>query len=200
MQRFEKSYERGGLRRAQILGIRGHISASLDHLADELVLREPDRDTIESGASLPSALLKRMTVAALLRLKDERALPLQGGCAVQKSRRQGGAAPGVHLRTPRRVLRQMGKRSERNREQQHSQDRNRSSSPALLSFAGQERKQEKSEDGHDRTNQKRGSLHRRWEQREQGIEPQEKVIGFRHGLNNGGVRPAGRPKRTEPER
>jgi len=38
MQRCEECDQCGGLRRTQILPICGHIAASLDHLADELVL------------------------------------------------------------------------------------------------------------------------------------------------------------------
>src|SRR5258708_4787921 len=54
MQGLEKCYERGSFRRAQILAVRGHVAASLDHLADELVLREPNRNTVQRRTSLSS--------------------------------------------------------------------------------------------------------------------------------------------------
>ena len=38
MQRSEKCDQRGRFRRTQILAIRRHVAAALDHLADELVL------------------------------------------------------------------------------------------------------------------------------------------------------------------
>jgi hypothetical protein len=41
MQRFEKRNECRCFRRTQIVPICRHIAASLDDLADELVLREP---------------------------------------------------------------------------------------------------------------------------------------------------------------
>src|SRR5215510_10144044 len=108
MQGFQKCYQRRGLGRAQILAVSGHVAAALDYLADELVLREPHGDTVQRRTSLPAALRQGMTVAALLRLEDERTLPLQGGGVAQESRRHGCAAPRVHLRTPRGVSREMG--------------------------------------------------------------------------------------------
>src|SRR5258708_32638681 len=105
MQGFEKCDERGGLRRAQILAVRRHVATALDHLADELVLRQPHRHTVEGRTALPAALSEGMAVAALFDLKHERALPLQRGGTVQALRRHGSAAPGVHLRTPRRITR-----------------------------------------------------------------------------------------------
>src|SRR5260370_41902469 len=98
MQGFEKSDERGGLCRAQILAIRWHVATALDHLADELVLRQPHRNTVECRTALPASLSEGMAVAALFDLKDERALPLQRGRAVQELRRHRSAAPRVHLR------------------------------------------------------------------------------------------------------
>ena len=52
MQGFEKCDERGGLRRAQILAVRRHVATALNHLADELVLRQPQRDTVECRTAL----------------------------------------------------------------------------------------------------------------------------------------------------
>src|SRR6516162_4314446 len=40
MQRLEKCHERRGLRRAEIFSVGRHVSAPLDHLPDELVLRQ----------------------------------------------------------------------------------------------------------------------------------------------------------------
>src|SRR5713101_7097677 len=65
MQGLEKCDERSGLCRTQVLPIRRHVATSLDHLADELVLREPHRHTIQRWASLPAQLPKGMAVAAL---------------------------------------------------------------------------------------------------------------------------------------
>src|SRR5215470_9609386 len=121
MQCFEKCDERGCLRGAQILAVRWHIAASLDHLPDELVLREPRSNTVESGASLPAAPPQGMAVAALLSLKDQGASPFKRGCPVQKLRWHGCAAPRVHLRTPGSVLGEMSECAEDDREQHHGQ-------------------------------------------------------------------------------
>src|SRR5271166_804574 len=56
MQRFEKCNERCGLRRTQIFPIGRHVAAALDHLADELVLRQSNLDGIERWASLPTQI------------------------------------------------------------------------------------------------------------------------------------------------
>src|SRR5579864_6018094 len=40
MQRLEECHQRRGLRRAQVFSIRRHVAAPLDHLPDELILRQ----------------------------------------------------------------------------------------------------------------------------------------------------------------
>src|SRR5713226_5479775 len=89
MQGLEKCDERRGLCRTQVLPVRRHVAASLDHLADELVLREPHGDAIQSWASLAAHFSEGMAVAALLDLENKRALPLQGRGAMKKSLRHG---------------------------------------------------------------------------------------------------------------
>src|ERR1700752_4389134 len=41
MESLEKGDQRRGLWRTQVFSVRRHVAASLDHLADELVLRQP---------------------------------------------------------------------------------------------------------------------------------------------------------------
>ena len=77
MQCFEKRDECGRLRRTQILPICRHVAASLDHLADELVLRKSHRNAVQSRASLSATLPEGMAVATLLDLENERTLPLE---------------------------------------------------------------------------------------------------------------------------
>src|ERR1700740_209127 len=100
MKGLEKCYERGRLCRTQIFPVRRHIATALNHLADELVLREPHGNAVERRAPLSAELTERMAIAALLHLKHESPLPLKCGGAMQKSFRHGIAAPGVHVRTP----------------------------------------------------------------------------------------------------
>src|SRR5882672_5946435 len=95
MQGFEKCHERRGLCRTQVLPVRRHVAASLNHLSDELVLREPHGDAIQRRASLPAQLPEGVAVAALFDLKNKRALSLQGRCAMKKSLRDRIAAPGA---------------------------------------------------------------------------------------------------------
>src|SRR5580704_4258337 len=109
MQGLKKRHERRRFRRTQILPVRWHVTASLDHLADELILCKPHGNTVQSRTSLSAQLPKRMAVAALLDLKNERTLALKRSCAVQKSLRHGITAPGIHVRAPGRVAGEMRK-------------------------------------------------------------------------------------------
>src|SRR5271168_2843099 len=77
MQGLEKCNERRGLCRTQVLPVRRHVAASLDHLADELVLREPHGDAVERRPPLSAEFTERMAIAALLHLKHESSLPLK---------------------------------------------------------------------------------------------------------------------------
>jgi hypothetical protein len=76
MQSLEKGDERRSLWRTQVLSVRRHVAASLDHLAYELVLRQPHGYGIQGRTSLAAEVPKGMAVAALFGLKDERSLAL----------------------------------------------------------------------------------------------------------------------------
>ena len=54
----------------------GHVAAALDNLPDELVVRESHRDAVQSWPPLSASVAKRVTVATLLHLKHQGALPL----------------------------------------------------------------------------------------------------------------------------
>src|SRR5215831_18490278 len=176
MQRLKKCDECGRLRWAQVLSISRHVAASLKYLPDELVMRESHGDGVQGGSSGPTGSSKGMAVATLFELKNERALPLKRSRVKDHSLRHWITAPGFHVRAPRRELRHASKRSERDGDKQYGQNSNRPPTPALFSFTGEKWKKEQREDHHDRTNQHRRSLERRWQQRKYGIEPQEKVI------------------------
>src|SRR5258705_6481995 len=101
MQSFKKPDQGSRFRWTQTLSVGGHVAAALDHLAYKLVLRKTHGDTVQSRTSLPATLTKRMTVAALLHLKDQRALSLKCGTAMQELLRHRITAPSVHVRAPR---------------------------------------------------------------------------------------------------
>src|SRR5712692_1089167 len=200
MQSLEKCHKRGCLRRAQVLPIRRHVAASLDHLADELILREPHGNTIQRGTSLPTHLPKGVAVAALLDLKNECSLPFKGGCAMQKLLGHGIAAPGVHVRAPGSESSEMRKCPKRYRDEQDGQDGDRPPAPALFPFPREERQKKQSCNHDDRADEKCWSLKRRGKQREQAIEPQKEVIGLRHCLNDRRVGTTGWTEGTEVQR
>jgi hypothetical protein len=82
MQTFQKRDQCSRFRRTQILSVGRHVATTLDYLPNQLVLRESHRDTVERRPPLATQIPKRMAVATLLGLKDERALPFQSGGAV----------------------------------------------------------------------------------------------------------------------
>src|SRR5712664_1690073 len=137
MQRFEECHESSRLGRTKIFAVSGHISSALDHLADQLVLSELKSDAIQSRPSLTSLPVQGMTVVALLHLEDESALPLERGPVLQEFRRNGLAAPCVHLRTPRSKSGEMSEGGEHNGDKEDGQNRNRAAAPTLLSFTGE---------------------------------------------------------------
>src|SRR6266850_7594299 len=103
MKRLEERDQRGGLRWAEVLPVRRHVAATLDDLPDQLILRQPDGDSVERRAPLPTRLVERMTVPALLHLQDERAVPFERGASLEVFLRNRLAAPRVHHGAPGRV-------------------------------------------------------------------------------------------------
>ena len=91
MQRLQECHQRGGLRRTEIVAVRRHVAPTLQHLPNQLILRQPRGHTIQGRSALAPQSAKRVTVAALLGLEHDRALPLQRTAAGQ-----------IHVRAPGR--------------------------------------------------------------------------------------------------
>src|SRR5580700_5809071 len=100
MQRLEKCHQRSGLRRTQGFSVGGHVAATLNHLPDELILRELDGDTIERRPALSPDASQCVAVVALLGLKNQRTMALQGRASFQIIRWNRIAAPSIHHWTP----------------------------------------------------------------------------------------------------
>ena len=153
MQGLEKRDQRRGFRWTQVLAVGRHVAASLNHLADELVLREPNRDTVKRRPSLAARVAERMAVAALLHLKDERALPLQRRPACRNC--SGTGSPlhafmcGLHGVYPARCVNV----PKRYCDQQDRQNRNRPPPPALFSLTREKRQKEQTDDHEDGADQ-----------------------------------------------
>ena len=79
MKRFEEGDEGGGFGRAEIFAVGRHVAAALNHLANELVFGLNDGDVVESRAALAAFVAERVTIVALLELKDDGALALESG-------------------------------------------------------------------------------------------------------------------------
>jgi hypothetical protein len=111
MQRFEKSNQRRRLRRIQILSIRRHISAALQNLTHQLVPRQSNGHSVESGPTLATYVAKRMAVVALFRLKDKRSLDLERRASRNEFPGNRSSGGGIHNRTPWCMVGQIGKRA-----------------------------------------------------------------------------------------
>src|SRR5215472_11277071 len=77
MQALKKGHEGRRLWRTQILAISRHVATALNHLPNQLVLREAHRYAIQRRSSLSSGARQGMAVAALLALKNQCAPPLE---------------------------------------------------------------------------------------------------------------------------
>jgi hypothetical protein len=139
VQGLEESYERRSLCRTQVVPIGRHVAAALNHLPNELVLRQPHGNAVQGWSPLSTRVAERVAVAALLDLKHERTLPLKRGRAVNVAVGYWIAAPGVHVRTPGRELGHASKGAERDRDHQHGNNRNRTALPAFFSFSRKKR-------------------------------------------------------------
>src|SRR6266478_2395068 len=161
VERCEKSDQGRGLRRTQILPICRHVSAALDHLADELVLRQSHGNAVQSRTTLSAALAKRMAVAALLDLENERTLTLKRSRAVQKFFWHWITAPSVHVRAPRRIASEMGECSQHYGDQQDRQNSDWPPAPTLFSFSRKEWQQTTKLDNAYGANEESWRLHGR---------------------------------------
>ena len=199
MQSLQEGDESGGLRRTQVFAIGGHVAASLNDLANQLIVSEADGNGIKRRTAPATLIRERVTVVALLELKDGGALALEGGAIVEELGGDGEAAPCVHHRTPRSVLGEVGERGQRDGSQQDDENSEGAAAPAFFAFAGEEGQQEQSENCNHRSNQEGGCFHRRGQVGEHGIEPEEEEVGLRSGLNDGGIGRAGRAEWAEIE-
>ena len=85
-QRSEKADERRGLGGTERIAVGGHISASLQDLANDLIFRHARGDGVERRAAEAAFSADGVTVAALLVLEDDRSFSFEWSAVVQISR------------------------------------------------------------------------------------------------------------------
>src|SRR5215467_11543591 len=134
-QRHHERDERVDFSRAQILAVGGHVAATLQNLADELVARLARRDAVERRPALSSFTAEAVAGPALLVLQHQRALELERSPALDVPDRCGGRGPGLHLRRPRNRHAESGQRGNDEHDDQDREDGNGTTLPALLSRA-----------------------------------------------------------------
>jgi hypothetical protein len=77
VQRLEKRNQRRRLCWIQIVPVGRHVAASLQHLANQLISRQSRRHGIQAGTALAASAAKRMAVAALFGLENDRAFAFE---------------------------------------------------------------------------------------------------------------------------
>src|SRR5260370_6846250 len=78
MQGFEKRHQRRCLGWTQVIPVSRHVAATLQHLADELVLREARGHGIQRWTALAACPIERVAVATLFALEHNRSLAFEG--------------------------------------------------------------------------------------------------------------------------
>src|SRR2546427_11669144 len=197
MKRLEERDQRGCLHRAEVLPVRRHVAATLDDLPDQLILSQPHGDSVERRATLPTRLVERMTVPALLRLEDERAVPFERGASLEVFLRNRLAAPRVHRGAPGRMRAETRQRPPCHRDEKYGENGDRTASPALLAFAGEKRQRDEKRDADGRRDQQERSFGRGRQIREDGVEPPEEEVRLGSGLDDGRVGLTSRTERAE---
>src|SRR3984885_1705317 len=197
VQGLEKRYERRSLCGTQVVPIGRHVTAALNYLANELILRQTHGNAIQGWSPLSTRVAERVAVAALLDLKHERTLALKCSGAVNVAVGYWIAAPGVHVRTPWRELGHASKRAESDRDEQYGNYRNWTPLPAFFSFSRKKWQKNQAKNCQRRDDEKERRLQRWRKKREQCVEPQEKIIGLGRSLDDCRVGLPGGPKRTK---
>src|SRR5580704_3231475 len=199
MKRDEKLDQRGHFRRREIFPVGGHVAATLENLANELIFSEACRDVIESGSAQAANSAERMAVPTLLGLEDDRPLPLYRGQIVQELRGNSVAAPRIHDRAPWREGAQVREDPERDGDGHQNQNGDRTAMPALFPLPGvdgERQQNSNAENGHD---QDKRRLKARRKIGENGVDPEKEEVGLGGGLNDrGGHRGRIRRRRRRP--
>src|SRR6266852_2722209 len=184
VQCFQECHQRGCFRRTEVFPVGRHISPALDHLTNKLIFCKAESNRVQRRPAMASFVIQRMTVVTLFGLKNECTMALQCRPAPQQFSRNRLAAPGIHHRTPGRVLTQVCQSAEGYCDQQNREHSNWPALPALLAFTRYKRKGQQDNDSDGRTSQKNGCLGRWRQERKQSIQPQKEEVGTRGGLND----------------
>jgi hypothetical protein len=158
VQRFEECHQGSGLCRTEVFSVSWHVSPTLDHLADKLIFREAQSNTVECRSALTSLVMERMTVVTLFGLENQGTVALQSRPPLEVFCRNRLAAPGIHHGTPGCVLPEMSQGAEADCDQKNREDGNWPPLPALLPFARYKWKRQQDDDSNRWTNQEYGRL------------------------------------------
>src|SRR3954469_14713761 len=141
-QRVHEGDQRVDLRWAQVLTIRWHVSAALNYLPNELIVRQSSGHCVECRTTLAAFAIEAVTISALLALNKQRALEFQTRTALNVFDGRWCTAPRLHVWRPRRERPKISEYARRKKCQHHHYDGHRTPAKAFFSGAGIERKQD----------------------------------------------------------
>src|SRR5215469_11706064 len=90
----------GGLCGIERIAVRRHVSATLQHLPNDLIFGHARCDAVEGGSAQSACPANGVAIAALLVLQHDCTCAFQWRAIMQVCVRNGVAAPRVHNRAP----------------------------------------------------------------------------------------------------
>src|ERR1035437_4950212 len=195
----EKSDEGSGFGGTERIAVSGHISSTLQDLANDLVFRQASSDGIQRRAAEATFSADGVTVAALLVLEDDGALSFEWSSVVKTNRGNGIAGPCIHDRTPWCVHAETSEHAEGDGDDGYHENGYGAARPVLFTFTGNEWKKQHCADNHDRSDEEDRGFKIRWKVGEDSKYPEEGEVGFRRCLDDGWIRLAGGAEGTEEE-
>jgi len=109
MQRLEECDQRGSLGGAEILSIGRHVSATLNHLPNQLILSQVHGHRIKRRPAHSAIAFEGVAVVTLFGLEDQCAAPFERCSSFQELSGNWLAAPRIHDGAPGSVAGEMRK-------------------------------------------------------------------------------------------
>lgn len=195
----EKSDEGRGFGGTERIAVSGHISSTLQDLADDLIFRHASSDGVQRRTAEATFSADGVTVAALLVLEDDGAFSFEWSSVVKISRGNGIAGPCIHDRTPWCVHTETSEYTEGDGDDGNHENGYGAARPVLFTFTGNEWKKQHCADNHDRSDEEDRGFKIRWKVGEDSKNPEEGEVGFRRCLDDGWIRLAGGAEGAEEE-
>lgn len=147
----EKSDQCGSFGGTEGIAVSGHISSTLQDLADDLVFRHASSDGVQRRAAEATFSADGVTVAALLVLENDSAFSFEWSSVMKISRGNRIAGPCIHNRTPWGVHAETSEYTKGDSNDGNHENGDGAAGPVLFAFAGNEWKKQHCADDQDRS-------------------------------------------------